>query len=168
VALVLRCGTYAARAAMLEEELGRHMFIRHLEREFVRTLDCECVKRAYLHIEGKGINIKPTSLPEVTQAVNLFKHFNTYKYPEVAAPQEPDQAREKKYVAEALADSKYRGVKRAAIKAQGAHKADLKVRAKFREICPDLVVEDHDLPASTSTGPGALLDDDVEMGDPLD
>jgi hypothetical protein len=80
VALVLRCGMYAARSAMLTEELGRHMFVRHLEREFVLTLDCECVKKAYLHIEGKGINTKPTSLPEVSQAISLFKHYYYYYY----------------------------------------------------------------------------------------
>jgi hypothetical protein len=167
VALVRRCGMYAAKSAVLTEELGRHMFIRHLEREFVRALDCDCVKKAYLHIEGRGINIKPTSLPEVNQAVNLYRHYGTYKYPEVAAPPEPDQAKEKKYVEEGIGDSKYRGVKQAALKAQGAHKAEIKVKAEFREICPDSVVEDHDFP-STSTGPGAPVDDDEKMGEPLD
>jgi hypothetical protein len=84
-----------------------------------------------------------------------------------ATPLGPDQAKEKKYVEEGIGNPKYRGVKQAALKAQGAHKAEIKVKAKFREICPDLVVEDHDLP-STSTGPGAPVDDDEEMGEPLD
>jgi hypothetical protein len=59
VALVRRCGMHAAMCAVTMEEIGRHMFIRHMEREFVKSLDCNCVSRAYRHIESKGVNMQP-------------------------------------------------------------------------------------------------------------
>jgi hypothetical protein len=39
---------------------------------------------------------------------------------------------EKAYVEKGLTDTRYRGVKQAAIKAQGAHKTEEKVQNKFR------------------------------------
>jgi hypothetical protein len=167
VALVKRCGMHAAMSAVTTEEIGRHMFIRHMEREFAKSLDCNCVSRAYRHIESKGVNMQLTLIPEVKQAMYLQKHYGTFRNPEVAAPVEPNQAAEKTYIEKGMQDCRYRRVKQAAIMAQGAHKAELKVQAKFCEIHPSLVVEDHDLP-STSTGPGAPVDDDEEMGEPLD
>jgi hypothetical protein len=144
------------------------MFILHLEREYAKDLDCNCLTQASKHVKDKGVNVLPTYVPEVKQAIDLQKHYGLYKYPEVAPPAEPDQAKELACIGDGLADRRFRGVKHAALKAQGAHKAELKVRAKFREICPDLVVESNDTP-STSTWPGApLVDDDEEMGEPLD
>jgi hypothetical protein len=84
------------------------------------------VKKAYLHIEGWGINIKPTSLPEVNQAVNLYRHYGTYKYPEVAAPPEPDQAKEKKYVEEGIGDSQVSGSETGGFKGTGCPQSRVK------------------------------------------
>jgi hypothetical protein len=115
VALVRRCGMHAAMNVVTTEEIGWHMFIRHMERDFVKSLDCNCMSRAYRHIEGKRVNMQLTLIPEVKQALYLQKHYGTFRYPEVAAPIEPDQTAEKAYIEKGIQDSRYRGVKQAAI-----------------------------------------------------
>jgi hypothetical protein len=112
--------------------------------------------------------VQPTLIPEVKQAVYQLRHNHTFKYPEVAPPIEPDQAEERAYIEKGLKDTRYRGVKQATIKAQGAHKAEEKVRNELPAIYSSLVVERHELPSTSTTGPGTLSDEDEEMGEPLD
>lgn len=49
-------------------------------------------------------------MPEVKQAIDVQRHYGTYKYPKVAPPLEPNQAEEKAYIDKGLTDTRFCGV----------------------------------------------------------